>query len=281
MLPLLEKRTWNCTNALLVPRIWNDDLVDLLSVSIVRRTVGRSQSHLDYHPTLISVCTSTTTPPPFLKPMLDRRTTLCLACSSSLPPNVEDSELFMTNCCGRPICPRCLETNPRLARYNPCLACLAGVGVIQASSSATNRTGRKPGSDGSGAQSQRVENLDGGVRDQDLFVLADGDEDSDSDDDMSVDGEKDGRFPRSAAPPPPDVIHITSPLPKTPPPPSVTTTMEEPQITTITSSEDEQSPKPDVPVVYQLRRGDTLMGIALRFRLDVCFMHGSHSPNSF
>ncbi|KAF9648932.1 hypothetical protein BDM02DRAFT_3095582, partial [Thelephora ganbajun] len=108
--------------------------------------------------------------------MLDRRTTLCLACSSSLPPNIGDSELFMTKCCRRPICPRCLETNPRLARYDPCLACLVGVGVIQASSSARNRSGGKPVG-GSGAQPVRVENLDGGVKDRDLFVLADDDDD--------------------------------------------------------------------------------------------------------
>ena len=204
--------------------------------------------------------------------MLDRRTTLCLACSSSLPPNVDDSELFITKCCERPICPRCLETNPRLARYNPCLACLAAVGVIQASSFSGNRAGRKPGAGDSGVQ---VENLDGGVKDRDLFALEDGDEDSDEDDDMSVDGEEGRRFPRSAAPPPPDVIHTTSPLPKTPPPPSVTIDTEEPQTTSATlvsliPSEDERSPELDIPAVYRLRRGDTLMGIALRFRLDVC-----------
>lgn len=209
--------------------------------------------------------------------MLDRRTTLCLACSSSLPPNVDDSELFMTKCCDRPICPRCLKANPRLARYNPCLKCLAAVGVIQASSSATNsRTGRKPGAGHSGVQSAKVENLDGGVKDRDLFVLEDSDEDSDSDDDMSAGEEEGRRFPRSAAPPPPDVIHTTTPLPKTPPPPPVAFNSEELQITGVTpDSEDEQPPEPDIPAVYRLRRGDTLMGIALRFRLDVCFFHGS------
>ena len=205
--------------------------------------------------------------------MFDRRTTLCLACSSSLPPNVDDSELFITKCCERPICPRCLESNPRLARYNPCLACLAAVGVIQASSSTRNGTGRKPGADRSGVQSAKVENLDGGVKDQDLFALVDGDEDSDEEDDDSVEGAEGGRFPRSAAPPPPDKIHTASPLPKTPPPPLVTTnSTEESQTsnTPPTPSDDERSPVPDsAPVVYRLRRGDTLTGIAFRFRLDV------------
>ena len=70
---------------------------------------------------------------------------ICLACPSLLPPNVDDSELLMTKCCERPICPRYLDMNPRLARYNPCLACLTAVGVIQASSSARIRSGRNPG----------------------------------------------------------------------------------------------------------------------------------------
>ena len=200
--------------------------------------------------------------------MLDRTTTLCLACSSSLPPNVEESELFTTKCCRRPICPKCLETNPRLARYNPCLTCLAGVGVIQASSSSRQRSEGRPVGGARGQPPTRVENLDGGIKERDLFVLAeDGDEDSDEDDGMGVDGEDDREFPRSAAPPPPDVIQTVSPLPKTPPPPFITTEITEPP----TPNRDERPPKPDIPVVYRLRRGDTLMGIALRFRLDVGF----------
>jgi hypothetical protein len=209
--------------------------------------------------------------------MLDRRTALCLACSSSLPPNVEDSELFVTKCCGRPICPRCLETNPRLARYNPCLACLAGVGVLQASSSARNRPG---------VRSVRFENLDGGVKDRDLFVLGDDDEDEDDedDDDLSTDGEESREVYRSATPPP-DVIPTVTSLPATPPPPSVidyidteeasaTYTVSAPATPNVT----DQLAKQDAPVVYRLRRGDTLTGIALRFRLDVRFFHG---PRSF
>jgi hypothetical protein len=185
----------------------------------------------------------------------------------------------MTKCCQRPICPRCLETNPRLARYNPCLACLAGVGVIQASSSARNGSGGKQVG-GTGVQSVRVENLDGGVKDQDLFVLADDDED-DEDDNASVEGEEDGHIWRSAAPPSPDVVPTILPLPETPPPPSpVASHTEEPPSTDDAPtppapSEDRTSAKTDAPVAYRyrLRRGDTLMGIALRFRLDVCLLN--------
>lgn len=176
----------------------------------------------------------------------------------------------MTKCCQRPICPRCLETNPRLARYNPCLVCLAGVGVINASSSARNMPGGK-GAGGTGVQSVRVENLDGGVKDRDLFVLADDDED-DEDEDASTDEEDDGRVRRSAAPPPPDIAPKVSRLPETPPPPPVTGHMEDLPIahTTFTPHDSERpSTEPDSPVAYRLRRGDTLTGIALRFRLDV------------
>jgi len=57
-------------------------------------------------------------------------TSLCLVCSSSLPPSRSSTVIFTTNCCQRPICPSCIASNPRLARYDPCLACLVGVGVL-------------------------------------------------------------------------------------------------------------------------------------------------------
>ena len=154
--------------------------------------------------------------------------------------------------------------------------------VIQASSSARNGSGGKDVDGFVGAQPTRVENLDGGVKDQDLFALADDDEDDEDEDNeddegASVDGEEGGRVWRSAAPPPPDVVPTVSSLLETPPPP-VTDHTEEPPIanatpTFPTPSEDQRPAKSDVPMVYRLRRGDTLMGIALRFRLDVCSFH--------
>lgn len=90
---------------------------------------------------------------------------LCLACSSSLPPRSHAHEVFTTPCCGRPICPNCLKSNPRLARYDPCLACLGGVDAV-----ASNR-------------SQRPNNITGAVRDEDTYVIGDDDEDPDSDPD--------------------------------------------------------------------------------------------------
>jgi hypothetical protein len=186
----------------------------------------------------------------------------------------------MTKCCGRPICPRCLEENPRLARYNPCLACLAGVGVVQANSSARNRPGRGRTADttgGLGVQSVRVENLDGGVKDRDLFVLGDDDDEDDEDDDedTSMDDEEGGQAYRSATPTPPDVAQTVSPLLETPPPPSpvVDGPPEKPSTANATPTPNEDNHS-DAPAVYRLRKGDTLMGIALRFRLDVRFFHG-------
>jgi hypothetical protein len=95
-------------------------------------------------------------------------TTLCLACSSSLPPK-STQPIFTTPCCSRPICPQCISANPRLARYNPCLACLGGVGVVNAGASTSSVQQLN-------ALASR--NVDGAVRDEDTFVLGD-DEDDD------------------------------------------------------------------------------------------------------
>jgi hypothetical protein len=117
--------------------------------------------------------------------------TLCLACSSSLPPRLwkqfqdgtkngstsassssgneatlrASSELFLTQCCGRPICPSCLTSNPRLARYNPCLLCLGGMGVVDPRK--VDRSLRE--------QQQASLNVDGAVRDEDVFVVGEED----------------------------------------------------------------------------------------------------------
>ncbi|KAF8975310.1 hypothetical protein BDQ17DRAFT_1268068 [Cyathus striatus] len=82
---------------------------------------------------------------------------LCLTCSSSLPPlklaSSSKNVIFTTNCCQRPICPSCLCSNPRLRRYDPCLACLAGVDVV--------------------SRNVVKRNADGGVRDEDMFSIGD------------------------------------------------------------------------------------------------------------
>ena len=90
---------------------------------------------------------------------------LCLACCSSLPTKAVSGNVFTTQCCNRSICSQCVTSNPRLARYNPCLACLGGVGVIAA--------GNNPAVG---------DNIDGSIRDEDNFVLGD-DEDEEGDGD--------------------------------------------------------------------------------------------------
>ena len=103
---------------------------------------------------------------------------LCLACSASLPPRKAGSDVFYTQCCSRPICPNCISSNQRLARYNPCLRCLAGVEAVNGS--------------GAGISSNRREtlprvNVDGSVRDEDVFVVDGDSEDSDASEDLCTD----------------------------------------------------------------------------------------------
>ncbi|KAG7087357.1 hypothetical protein E1B28_013330 [Marasmius oreades] len=102
---------------------------------------------------------------------------LCLACSSCLPSRSAEQKLFMTPCCQHPICNPCISSNPRLARYNPCLMCLAGVDAVGANIN------------GKGNESQTaVRNIDGAVHDEDIFVLGDDDEENDDFQSLEIDG---------------------------------------------------------------------------------------------
>ncbi|KAI0254949.1 hypothetical protein BJV78DRAFT_1350650, partial [Lactifluus subvellereus] len=195
--------------------------------------------------------------------------TLCLACSSSLPPRLwkqvqqgarrdgsnpsggasapsasgsgSSEQLFLTRCCGRPICPSCLTSNPRLARYNPCLACLGGVGAIDSGKAGSSLTVREP--------QQVASNVDGAVRDEDVFVVGD-------EEDEEVPDVHDGEAvavsnttatpndrPTEAAGPP----IISDDIHKADEPPN-----------TIQSD----------PGRYYIRPDDTLLGISLRLGVD-------------
>ncbi|KAF9453427.1 hypothetical protein P691DRAFT_622982, partial [Macrolepiota fuliginosa MF-IS2] len=57
---------------------------------------------------------------------MDLNNALCLACSSSILVN-NGAPVHITNCCIQAICYSCIQANPRLATYDPCLACLSGV----------------------------------------------------------------------------------------------------------------------------------------------------------
>ncbi|KAG7447334.1 uncharacterized protein BT62DRAFT_980348 [Guyanagaster necrorhizus] len=159
-------------------------------------------------------------------------TDLCLACSSSLPPQkLSESKLFLTRCCQQPICPKCVTLNPRLSRYNPCLACLGGVDVI--------------GAHMGGSRLQFTPtNLDGAVRDEDVFIVGDDDEDNEDD--------------TTTMPPPAytESLSVTN----------IETALVESNIDKA-SSTDEISPISGPPKYY-IKRTDTLQGIALRFDVD-------------
>ncbi|KAG1771032.1 hypothetical protein EDD22DRAFT_769581 [Suillus occidentalis] len=88
-------------------------------------------------------------------------TTLCSTCSSCLPSKA-DADLFMTECCARPICPTCISSNPRLRSYNPCLSCLGGVGVVSSAFTRDIRTANN-----------------NTMRDEDVFILGDDEDDED------------------------------------------------------------------------------------------------------
>ncbi|KAJ6607414.1 hypothetical protein B0H10DRAFT_2166863 [Mycena sp. CBHHK59/15] len=153
---------------------------------------------------------------------------LCLACSSSLPPK-SSNQVFTTRCCSRPICPSCTASNPRLARYDPCLACLGGVGVVS--------TRRAPGSTVlRQVPEPSTRNVDGAVRDEDTFILGD-DEMADEDESESPSG--DG---------------LTSP--------SVV-----PEVATEPAPLTEENATP-TSAKYYIKRGDSLQGISLRLGLD-------------
>jgi hypothetical protein len=168
---------------------------------------------------------------------------LCLACSSSLPP-YKSSRIFTTNCCSRPICPACLSSNPRLARYDPCLACLGGVGALSAGSSRTKQV-----------SSQNI-NVDGAVRDEDTFVLGD-DEDDEEGGEINESSDRRG----SSSPPPP----YSSELPVNQSGPSTPIITQEFQ----TCTEDAAGPSTSAPSKYYIKPSDNLKGIALRFGVDV------------
>jgi hypothetical protein len=185
---------------------------------------------------------------------------LCLACSSSLPPRLwkrttavqqqgaqsgqTSSELlFLTLCCGCPLCPSCLTSNPRLARYDPCLACLGGVGAVGT---------KKPQ-----GQYPAASNVDGAVRDEDVFVVGDEDEDEASETDdgeaAKASGVASPSFEEGAGPPEPDVQVRPYAEPDKP------TEHTEPSIDSNQGS----------PGRYYIRPDDTLVGISLRLGVEV------------
>ncbi|KAG9128099.1 hypothetical protein FRC07_004993 [Ceratobasidium sp. 392] len=159
---------------------------------------------------------------------------LCLACSQSLSPKAIDS-YFCTPCCGRVICDQCLSKNARLRRYNPCLSCLGGVGLVQ-STSEDRRSGNQ--------QRQIVQH--GRDNEAETFVLGD-DEDDEEEEQLSEQGAS--RPQREEAVQLPSTDAITD------------------------QTQPDASPKlSDRPLpassTYYIKPRDTVAGIALRYGVD-------------
>jgi hypothetical protein len=196
-------------------------------------------------------------------------TALCSACSSSLLPS-QAKNAFTTPCCNRPICPKCVNANPRLARYNPCLSCLGGVSAVNTKIAARAIC---PLSSHQPERTSTDLNIDGSVRDSDLFVLGDDDEDECT----SVDDAPPLYTADSIGqdtPPSPDLM--TNPWKDVGPEqlanhPSSASSPEYSQGEMLLTTP-EPSATSDVPAEYHLKPGDTLLGIALRFGVDVCIV---------
>lgn len=122
---------------------------------------------------------------------------VCLACSGGIPPGAQPAHI--TGCCARLLCSACVRGNPRLARYNPCLLCLSGPSALAASSGITRdvRGSSSPAicqasqpstssfihqanTHGVSVDSGKSINLNGSLRDEDVFVVGDEDEDDDA-----------------------------------------------------------------------------------------------------
>jgi hypothetical protein len=124
-------------------------------------------------------------------------------------------------------------------RYNPCLACLGGIGAVSSEKVLHE-------------QHHAASNVDGAVRDEDVFVVGDEDEDEVSE---THDGEA-AKAPVVRLPP----SEVAEPL--------------KPDISVGSCADPDGSDKaPDSdqgsPGRYYIRPDDTLLGISLRLGVDV------------
>lgn len=193
---------------------------------------------------------------------------LCLTCASEPLPRSDEASSFLTPCCARPICARCVERNPRLARYNPCLACLTGVAATS-SSAVQNHVGH---------DAKRPLNFDGGLRDSDVFVLGDEDEDDlpPAYDDSTAPPPPP---PPPAAPEPPCAGLTNQTLAEGAPAPNMTLPPAEIAPASIANPPPPQAGKDSNPPPrrHHLRPTDTLTALALRYHVparQLCLLNG-------
>jgi hypothetical protein len=155
---------------------------------------------------------------------------LCLACSSSLLIKGDDNR-FKTECCSRVICDRCLTRNPRLGRYNPCIACSGGANVLQSS----GKTGLEVN----------------GVAEDSMFVVGDDEDVEDRLELSEVDTpslrDEDAGKERSVAIPSTKIGSEFAPL-------------------SVPTADDAQKRTQQ----HFIKRGDTLLGLAFKYGVDVC-----------
>jgi hypothetical protein len=149
---------------------------------------------------------------------------LCIACCSTIR-----AEAYKTSCCNKQICGPCLQANPRLRYYSPCLACCGAVQIVASS----QRSAFKEYSSPLTEQQKREETT---------FAIGE-----DSDDDQAGGDPLDGSSCK------PEEPATASPV----------------SVAPISRSNAEESSDHGGPAKYWLHKGDTLHGIALRFKVNV------------
>lgn len=143
------------------------------------------------------------------------------------------SNTYKTDCCNREICNSCLSANPRLKQYNPCLSCCRGVQVVKSPS-------RKE--EVNTYNSPRTEKI---KQDAEAFVIGEEDDDQETGKD-------------AASPTGDNQNALGSQVSDQP----------------VTHQIQAEDPRENGgPAKYWLRKGDTLQGIALRFKLNVGVTH--------
>lgn len=225
---------------------------------------GRLCQRVSFPRSPLSRCPRSVAVHPTSRVMQRRRpsSVLCLACSGDVRPpqrvaasstsrNTNDNnnqtlDAFLAPCCARPICATCLKANPRLARYDPCLACLR----LRVRSGGAGTSGR----DGKGGGEVVA------PKEEERFAIGLDDEDDEDDGEGGMGGRRtEADMKDSSAesdPPPPYELEATAP-PR--------------QLSNETTDLDhsESSQTQNSQPVHHVQRTDTLRGLALKYGVDV------------
>jgi len=134
-----------------------------------------------------------------------------------------------------------------LARYDPCLACFGGVGAV--------------GSERVWGQHHVESNVDGAVRDEDVFVVGDEDEEEDSE---MHDG---GTAKTLAVKPPPS--GVAKPLEHGDISPGAGPRADRDSDPNMNTSDESPDSNQGGPGRYYIQPNDTLLGISFRLGVDV------------